>query len=110
MTRGIETPACAYAHCMRPEQSKPVCGDAPPQWYGVPRYCAAIRMALSAVGEAAWASMTGTPGRDVDTGPATSAAGTAGAAPAAASATPEHPRPERGRPGLGEQRACLVEP
>ena len=32
---------CAYAYITRPEQSKPP-GEAPPQTYGVPRYCIAI--------------------------------------------------------------------
>ena len=68
-------------------------------------------MALSAVGEAASASMTGTPGAMSITGPATSAAGTAGAAPAAAaSADDRNTRGRSGcRPGLREQRACVVE-
>ena len=95
---------------MSPEQSNPVSGEAPPKWYGVPRYWAAIRMALSAVGEAAWASMTGTPGAMSITGPATSAAGTAGAARRRRVRGHRNTRGRSGcRPGLREQRACVVE-
>ena len=45
--RGIWMPALAYAHCTRPEQSKPVCGVDPPQRYGVPRYLLAVATAAS---------------------------------------------------------------
>ena len=38
---GSETPTCEYTYMMKPEQSKPP-GLAPPQTYGVPRYCIAI--------------------------------------------------------------------
>src|SRR4051794_35791040 len=36
LVRGREMPALAYAHCTRPEQSKPSDGDPPPHLYGVP--------------------------------------------------------------------------
>ena len=45
-------PACAYAHCTRPEQSKPVSGVEPPHWYGVPRYFLASSSAAVAFGPA----------------------------------------------------------
>src|SRR6478735_11960225 len=38
---GNEIPTCAYTYITKPEQSKPP-GLAPPQTYGVPRYCIAI--------------------------------------------------------------------
>src|SRR5919201_1599577 len=38
---GSETPTCAKTYIVKPEQSKPE-GEAPPQTYGVPRYCIAI--------------------------------------------------------------------
>src|SRR5919198_638788 len=42
-------PTCAYTYITRPEQSKPD-GDAPPQTYGVPRYCIAIPTTPPCVG------------------------------------------------------------
>jgi hypothetical protein len=33
---GSETPACAQAHIVRPEQSKPTAGSAAPKTYGTP--------------------------------------------------------------------------
>ena len=52
VTRGIWMPAFAYAHCTRPEQSNPVCGVEPPQWYLVPVYFCASASAASAFGPA----------------------------------------------------------
>src|SRR3954447_10570992 len=52
VTRGIWMPAFAYAHGVRPEQSKPVCGVEPPQRYAVPLYFSASLSAASAFGPA----------------------------------------------------------
>ena len=44
----------------RPEQSKPALGDAPPHWYGMPRYWSAIDAASGwPPGTAAWAVVVG---------------------------------------------------
>ena len=40
-------PTCAYAHITRPEQSNPVDGLAPPQWYGTPS-CESAALAAAA--------------------------------------------------------------
>ena len=69
VTRGIVTPAFAYAHWTSPEQSKPVCGVDPPHLYGVPVYFLASASAASAFGFA----------------PRTSAGGAVASAAAAAS-------------------------
>jgi hypothetical protein len=45
--RGSATPACAYDHTIRPEQSKP-CGPAEPQMYGLPRAERAAETAVAA--------------------------------------------------------------
>src|SRR5207244_6181072 len=41
---GSETPSWPHTYIVSPEQSKPL-GDAPPQTYGVPRYCITIATA-----------------------------------------------------------------
>src|SRR5687767_10114088 len=45
----MSNPAPPYAHCVRPEQSVPWGGFAPPHTYGVPRADNALRTALAAV-------------------------------------------------------------
>src|SRR5919202_3061020 len=45
-----ETPSLPYTYCIRPEQSNPTSGDAPPQTYGVPRYCSASSTACQPIG------------------------------------------------------------
>src|SRR5512141_2848021 len=46
---GIMTPAWAHAHDVRPEQSKPVCGDAWKATYGTPMTLWAAAMAMPAL-------------------------------------------------------------
>src|SRR5207253_10611892 len=60
---GRLTPTCAYAQRVKPEQSKPVRGEVPPQWYGTPRCLSATlttRAALADIVDAfalpVWAS------------------------------------------------------
>ena len=51
-SRGMSTPAWAYAQCVSPEQSRPTPGVFPPHWYGVPMALRAASTACSAWGEA----------------------------------------------------------
>src|SRR3954470_4986173 len=46
--RGRLMPAWPQAHCIRPEQSKPLPGDSPPHWYITPRWLRAACMAAPA--------------------------------------------------------------
>src|SRR3989442_7645821 len=45
-------PSCPYTYCIRPEQSNPPAGLAPPHTYGVPRKCVAIATAVAPIDEA----------------------------------------------------------
>lgn len=46
--RGTLTPFSRYAHQIRPEQSKPFCGEAPPERYFLPIWVYAVLTALRA--------------------------------------------------------------
>src|SRR6516225_2859385 len=49
----IDTPACAHAHIVRPEQSKARPGLAAPKTYGTPSWLSAARTAMAAPGDVA---------------------------------------------------------